>query len=89
MTPAASLVAADAAIVVVDGVAGVEVQTEKVWAFAEEFKLPRAVVVNKLDRDRADFRARARQRPGKLRTHRGPDPPARSAPNASSRASST
>jgi len=50
-----ALVAADAAIVVVDGVAGVEVQTEKVWAFAEEFKLPRAIVVNKLDRDRADF----------------------------------
>jgi elongation factor G len=50
-----ALVAADAAIIVVDGVAGVEVQTEKVWAFAEQFKLPRAVVVNKLDRDRADF----------------------------------
>jgi elongation factor G len=51
----ASLVAADALLVAVDGVAGVEVQTEKVWAFAEEFKLPRAIVVNKLDRDRADF----------------------------------
>ena len=51
----ASLVAADAALVVVDGVAGVEVQTEKVWQFANEFKLPRAVIVNKLDRERADF----------------------------------
>jgi elongation factor G len=50
-----ALVAADAALVVVDGVAGVEVQTEKVWAFTEEFKLPRAVIVNKLDRERADF----------------------------------
>jgi elongation factor G len=50
-----ALVAADAAIVLVDGVAGVEVQTEKVWAFAEEYKLPRALVVNKLDRERADF----------------------------------
>src|SRR5207247_4377716 len=50
-----ALVAADAALVMVDGVAGVEVQTEKVWAFAEEFKLPRAIVVNKLDRERADF----------------------------------
>ena len=50
-----ALVAADAALVVVDGVAGVEVQTEKVWAFAEEFKLPRAIVVNKLDRERSDF----------------------------------
>ena len=50
-----ALVAADAAVVMVDGVGGVEVQTEKVWAFAEEFKLPRALVVNKLDRERADF----------------------------------
>ncbi len=50
-----ALVAADAAVIVVDGVAGVEVQTEKVWSFAEEFKLPRAVVINKLDRERADF----------------------------------
>jgi elongation factor G len=50
-----ALVAADAAVVVVDGVAGVEVQTEKVWSFATEFKLPRAIVINKLDRERADF----------------------------------
>jgi elongation factor G len=51
----AALVAADAALVLVDGVAGVEVQTEKVWSFADEFKLPRAVVINKLDRERGDF----------------------------------
>jgi elongation factor G len=51
----ASLVAADAALVLVDGVAGVEVQTEKVWNFAIDFKLPRAIVINKLDRERADF----------------------------------
>ncbi len=51
----AALAAADAAIVVVDGVAGVEVQTEKVWHFASELKLPRAVIINKLDRERADF----------------------------------
>jgi elongation factor G len=51
----ATLIAADAALVLVDGVAGVEVQTEKVWQFADEFALPRAVVINKLDRDRADF----------------------------------
>ena len=51
----ASLVAADSALVLVDGVAGVEVQTEKVWSFADEFKLPRAIVINKLDRERADF----------------------------------
>ena len=51
----AALVAADAALVVVDGVAGVEVQTEKVWAFAGDYQLPRAIIINKLDRERADF----------------------------------
>ncbi len=51
----ASLAAADAALVVVDGVAGVEVQTEKVWSFADEFQLPRAIVINKLDRERSSF----------------------------------
>jgi elongation factor G len=51
----AALVAADAALVVVDGVAGVEVQTEKVWSFCDGYKLPRAVVINKLDRERASF----------------------------------
>ena len=51
----ASLMAADAVLVVVDGVAGVEVQTEKVWGFAEEYNLPRIILVNKLDRERADF----------------------------------
>ena len=50
-----AMVAADSALVVVDGVAGVEVQTEKVWSFADEFNLPRAVVINKLDRERSDF----------------------------------
>jgi elongation factor G len=52
----AALAAADSALVVVDGVAGVEVQTEKVWDFAHEFRLPRAIVINKLDRERGDFR---------------------------------
>ena len=51
----ASLVAADSAIVVIDGVAGVEVQTEKVWSFADEFQLPRAILINKLDRERSSF----------------------------------
>ena len=51
----ASLVAADAALVLVDGVAGVEVQTEKVWQFAADYRLPRAIIINKLDRERADF----------------------------------
>jgi elongation factor G len=44
-----------AAVVVVDGVAGVQVQTEKVWKMAGEYALPRIVVINRLDRERADF----------------------------------
>ncbi len=50
-----AMIAADAALVVVDGIAGVEVQTEKVWSFASEFELPRAIVINKLDRERSSF----------------------------------
>src|ERR1043165_4869263 len=44
----------DAAIVVVDGVAGVEVVTQKVWNDCEEYQTPRLIVVNRMDRDRAD-----------------------------------
>jgi elongation factor G len=36
-------------------VAGVEVQTEKVWAFTNDYQLPRAVFINKLDRERSSF----------------------------------
>ncbi len=46
---------ADCAIVVVDAVNGVEVQTEKTWGYANEFLLPRIMVINKLDKERADF----------------------------------
>jgi elongation factor G len=46
---------ADGALVVVDAVSGVMVQTEKAWAYAEEFQLPRLVVVNRMDRDTASF----------------------------------
>jgi elongation factor G len=46
---------ADAALVVVDSVAGVEVQTEKVWAYAGDYDIPRLIVVNRMDRDRASF----------------------------------
>ena len=51
----ASLVAADGVLLVVDGVAGVEVQTEKVWNFSSDYNLPRAFVINKLDRERSSF----------------------------------
>jgi len=51
----AALLAADAALVLVHGVSGVEVQTEKTWGFAEKYNLPRLLVVNQMDRDRASM----------------------------------
>jgi elongation factor G len=51
----AALNIADAALVVVDAVSGVMVQTEKVWAAAEESGLPRVIAINRLDRDRASL----------------------------------
>jgi elongation factor G len=47
--------AADSVIVLVDAVDGVKVQTELGWDFAQEFGLPCAIFINKLDRERADF----------------------------------
>jgi len=44
----------DAALVVVDGVAGVEVVTQRVWGYCNDIELPRMIVVNRMDRDRAD-----------------------------------
>jgi elongation factor G len=46
---------ADCAMVVVHAVKGVEVQTEKTWAFANEFMLPRIMVINALDKEHANF----------------------------------
>ncbi len=45
----------DAAVVVVDAVAGAEVQTEKVWGTASELGVPCLVVLNRLDRERASL----------------------------------
>jgi elongation factor G len=50
-----ALVAADSALVLIHAVAGIEVQTEKTWGFAEKYGLPRALLINQLDRDRASF----------------------------------
>lgn len=47
--------AAEAAIVLVDAVAGVEVGTELVWSYADELDLPRMVLINKMDRENANF----------------------------------
>ena len=46
---------ADAAMVLVDAVSGVEVGTELTWRHADERKLPRMVVINRMDRENADF----------------------------------
>ncbi len=51
----ASLRVVDAAVVVVNGVSGVEVHTERIWKRAHEEGLARLLYVNMLDRERADF----------------------------------
>lgn len=51
----AALRAVDGAVILVDAVAGVEVGTEKVWEMIEERGLPRLVVINKMDRENANF----------------------------------
>ena len=51
----AALRVSDGALVVVDAVAGVQVSTEKVWEAAAELEVPRIVVLNRLDRERASL----------------------------------
>jgi len=50
-----SLIAADAALILVDAAAGVQVVTEKVWDYATEYDQPRAFVINWMDRELASF----------------------------------
>ena len=47
---------ADGAIIIIDSVAGLEVGTEITWGYCDTFKLPRFLLVNKMDRDNADFK---------------------------------
>ena len=58
---------ADSAVVVVCGVSGVEVGTEKIWRCADEYSLPRLVFINKLNRENANFEGVLEQ----LRSHFG------------------
>jgi elongation factor G len=51
----ASLRAVDSGVVMVESVAGVEVGTEKVWEMLNELRLPRLIVINKLDRENAQY----------------------------------
>lgn len=46
---------ADGAAVVIDAIDGVKVQTEQAWEFADEYDMPRIIIINKVDRERADF----------------------------------
>ncbi len=50
-----ALSVADGAIILVDAVSGIEVGTELAWRYAEEFNLPRFFVINKMDRENANF----------------------------------
>ncbi len=50
-----ALSVADGAILLVDAVAGIEVGTEIAWRYLDQFNLPRFVVINKLDRENADY----------------------------------
>ena len=47
--------AADTALIVINGVAGVEVGTDIVWRIASDYNIPRAFFVNRMDKEHADF----------------------------------
>lgn len=51
----ATLRAADTALIVVDANQGVGVGTEKAWAYADEFQIPKMIFINKLDKDQSNF----------------------------------
>jgi elongation factor G len=50
-----ALSVADGAIILVDSVSGIEVGTELAWRYADQFNLPRFFVINKMDRENANF----------------------------------
>jgi elongation factor G len=50
-----ALFVSDGALVLVDAVSGVEVGTELVWGYCDEYKLPRLAIINKMNRDNANF----------------------------------
>lgn len=58
----------DGAVCILDGVAGVEAQTEKVWDQAAKYQIPKLIYVNKLDREGAAFGKTVRQIAEKLHT---------------------
>ncbi|MGC9329788.1 MAG: GTP-binding protein, partial [Candidatus Hinthialibacter sp.] len=52
-----ALRAVDGVVLVINAQNGVEVETEKIWEYIEEYNIPRCVVVNRMDKERADFGA--------------------------------
>lgn len=46
----------DSALILVDSVSGMEVGTEVAWDYCDKFNLPRCLVINKMNRDNADFK---------------------------------
>ena len=50
-----ALAVSDGAVVVVDSVSGAEVGTEIAWSYCDEMNIPRFLLVNKMDRDNANF----------------------------------
>jgi elongation factor G len=57
----AAMRVADLAVFVVSAVEGLEVQTQAAWNYAEELRLPRIILVNKLDRENSSFRSTLEQ----------------------------
>ncbi|MGD8865514.1 MAG: GTP-binding protein, partial [Anaerolineales bacterium] len=52
-----TLSVADSAVLLIDSVAGIEVGTELVWNYCDEFNLPRFMMISKMDRENANFSA--------------------------------
>ena len=50
-----ALRASESALIVIDASAGVEVGTEKSWKYVDEYKLPRAIFINKMDKENVEF----------------------------------
>ena len=84
-----SLRVLDGAVVVFDGVAGVEPQSETVWRQADRYGVPRFCFINKLDRTGADFWRCVDSIKDRLGANARPDPDPDRPRGHSSRASST
>ncbi len=51
----AALRVSEGSVVIVDSVDGIQMGTRKIWHYADEYKVPRIVFVNKMDKEQADF----------------------------------